>query len=108
MEKTPLQIKQLLHRLELDEIYWCGLQRYSRNRVVQDMATRNLAEIKRRKDALQVSVKEPKNLSTNGALNPTHNKPTVFELDRNTRETIETYLQAHYGDDYRPSSIDPA
>jgi hypothetical protein len=102
MAKTPLELKQSLHRLEIDEIYWRGLQQYSANRAVQGMAARNLAEIKRSKVALQAALKEPKNLAPNSTRTPTHDNPTVYDLDRSTQETINVYLQAHEGHDYRP------
>jgi hypothetical protein len=98
MDKTPLQIKQSLARLEMDEIYWHGLQKYSTNQAVWDIATRNLAEIKRSKHELQTYLKEPKYLSTNAMLSPIPDNPALaayFDPDRNTRETINVYLQAH-------------
>jgi hypothetical protein len=105
MDQSPLQIKQWLHHLEIDEIYWQGLQKYSTTQAVRDMATRNLAEIKQRKDELRAAIKQPNNRSPNSALSPTSDPPALaaaVELDRNTRETIETYLQAHEGDNYPP------
>ena len=105
IEKSPLQIKQWLHHLEMDEIYWQRLQKYSTTQAVRDMATRNLAEIRQSKQALQAYLKEPKNKLTNAVLTPIPDNPalmTSVDFDRNTRETIETYLQAHEGDNYPP------
>jgi hypothetical protein len=102
MAKTPLELKQSLRRLEIDEIYWRGLQQCSATQAVRGMAARNLAEIKRSKAALQASLKAPKNLAPNGPRSPTHDNATVYDLDSNTQETITVYLQAHEGHDYRP------
>jgi hypothetical protein len=108
MDQSPLQIKQWLHHLEMDEIYWRGLQKYSTTQAVRDMATRNLAEIRQSKQALQAYLKEPKNKLTNVMLSPIPDNPALVasvDLDRNIRETIETYLQAHEGDNYPPDEL---
>jgi hypothetical protein len=110
IDRTPSQIKQMLHHLELDAIYWRGLQQYSTNPAIQSMATTNLANTMQSKDKLLASLKRPKNLFTSAASGPTYGKPMLtasFDGDRKMRETIESYLQAHKGDDYRPSSIEP-
>jgi hypothetical protein len=65
IDKTPLQLKQMLQRLELDEIYWQGLQQYSAHPVVQSIATTNLTEIRRRKDELQSHLKRLQNKAAN-------------------------------------------
>jgi hypothetical protein len=105
MDQSPLQVKQWLHRLELDEVYWHGLQKFSTNPAVRNMATKNLAEIKQSKQGLQAYLNELKNRSPNAILSPAPDPPALAAscgLDRNTRETIETYLQAHEGDNYPP------
>jgi hypothetical protein len=108
IDKTLSQIKQSLHHLEIDDIYWHGLQKYSANRAVQDLAARNLAEIKQRKEQLQAYLKDLKNLATNTTISPTHDNPIGFEIDGYTRETIRVYLQAHEGGIPIPArSLDP-
>jgi hypothetical protein len=55
--KTQSEIKQMLHRLEIDEIYWRGLQQLSTNPAVKSMATTNLDGIRQNKNKLRPYLK---------------------------------------------------
>jgi hypothetical protein len=55
--KTQLEIRQMLSRLEFDEIYWRGLQQCSTNAAVKRMATTNLDGIRQSKNKLRPYLK---------------------------------------------------
>jgi hypothetical protein len=104
--KSPSQIKQLLHRLKMDEIYWQGLQQYTTNPAIRSMATKNLATIRLSRDELQQAAKRPPNLTANGVPGFIHRTGTLdrsFGRDRNMSEV----MKAHEGDEYSPTSSDP-
>jgi hypothetical protein len=106
-DKTPSQLKQMLYRLEMDEIYWQGLQQYSTNPAVQSMATTNLADIRQRKDELLQALKRPQKVAAKVVPGFMHGQRALdasFGRYRNPSETSNVHLQPHEGNNLPPTS----